>query len=150
MIGRELEAFEARRDHLVARGVPADMAGRVAVCPPAYMILGMVETAARDDRDPMEVARVHFEVGERLGLPLLVARILALPRNDRWQTMARAALRDDLHSVHAQLTAAELAGNPPPEDEVDRAVRTLEEICAEEDSDLARLSVALRVVRTLL
>ena len=150
MIGRELEAFESRRDRLVERGVPVDLAVRVAVCPPAYMILGMVETAARDDRDPMEVARVHFEVGERLGLPLLVARILALPRDDRWQTMARAALRDDLHAVHAQLTAAQLAGDPPPEKESDQAVRTLQEICSEEDADLARLSVALRVVRTLL
>ena len=42
---------------------------RVAVLPPAYMILGVVETAVRDDRDPMDVTRVHFEVGERLGLP---------------------------------------------------------------------------------
>jgi glutamate dehydrogenase len=150
MTGRELEAYESRRDRLVGRGVPEDLARRVAVCPPAYMILGMVETAARDDRDPMDVARVHFEVGERLGLPLLVARILALPRTDRWETMARAALRDDLHAVHAQLTAAELAGNPPAEKERDQAVRTLREICAEDDSDLARLSVALRVVRTLL
>ncbi len=150
MVGRELEAFEARRDKLVDRGVPEDLAVRVAVCPPAYMLLGVVETAARDDRDPMEVARVHFEVGERLGLPLLVARILALPRKDRWQTMARAALRDDLHAVHAQLTAQELAGNPPPEKDTTQAVRTLQEICSDEDSDLARLSVALRVVRTLL
>jgi glutamate dehydrogenase len=150
LTGRELAAFEQRRDRLVDRGVPVDLAVRVAACQPAYMILGMVETAARDDRDPMEVARVHFEVGERLGLPLLVSRILALPRNDRWQTMARAALRDDLHSVHAQLTAATLAGKPPPEQEAEKAVRTLEEICSEEDSDLARLSVALRVVRTLL
>ena len=130
--------------------MPEDLAVRVAVCPPAYMILGMVETAARDDRDPTEVARMHFEVGERLGLPMLVARILALPRDDRWQTMARAALRDDLHAVHAQLTAAQLAGDPPPDKEVDQAVRTLQEICSDEDTDLARLSVALRVVRSLL
>ena len=150
MIGRELDAFEARRDALVGRGVPQDLAVRVAVCPPAYMILGMVETAARDDRDPMEVARMHFKVGERLGLPLLVSRILSLPRDDRWQTMARAALRDDLHAVHAQLTAASLAGSPPPEKEAESAVRTLQEICSEDDTDLARLSVALRVVRTLL
>ena len=150
MSGRELVAFEQRRDALVAKGVPEQLAVRVAVCPPAYMILGMVDTAARDDRDPMEVARTHFEVGERLGLPLLVSRILALPREDRWQTMARAALRDDLHAVHAQLTAAQLAGDPPPEQEADRAVRTLKEICSDDDTDLARLSVALRVVRTLL
>jgi glutamate dehydrogenase len=150
LVGRELEAFEARRDKLLDRGVPEDLAVRVAVCPPAYMLLGVVETAARDDRDPTEVARVHFEVGERLGLPMLVSRILALPREDRWQTMARAALRDDLHAVHAQLTAQELAGNPPPEKDTTLAVRTLQEICSDEESDLARLSVALRVVRTLL
>ena len=115
-------AFEERRDDLVSNGVPEELATRVAVCPPAYMILGVVETAARDERDPMEVARVHFEVAERLGLPLLVTRILALPRQDRWQTMARAALRDDLHAVHAQLTAQELAGNPPPEKDIAQAV----------------------------
>ena len=150
MVGGELEAFERRRDELTARGVPEDLAVRVAVCPPAYMLLGVVETAARDECDPMDVARVHFEVGERLGLPLLVARILALPRQDRWQTMARAALRDDLHAVHAQLTAQELAGSPPSQKDTARAVSTLEEICSDEDTDLARLSVALRVVRSLL
>ncbi len=150
LVGRELEAFESRRDALVDQGVPEDLAVRVAVCPAAYMILGVVETAARDDLDPMDVAKVHFEVGERLGLPLLVSRILALPREDRWQTMARAALRDDLHAVHAQLTAQELAGNPPPEKNTAQAVRTLQEICSDEDTDLARLSVALRVVRSLL
>ncbi len=150
MIGQELEAFESRRRDLVDKGVPEELATRVAVCPPAYMILGVVETAARDDRDPMEVGRKHFEVGERLGLPMLVARILALPRTDRWQTMARAALRDDLHAVHAQLTAQELAGQVPGENQVRQAVATLNEICADDDADLARVSVALRVVRSLL
>ena len=64
--------------------------------------------------------------------------------------MARAALRDDLHAVHAQLTAQELAGNPAPEKDTAQAVLTLQEICSDGDTDLARLSVALRVVRTLL
>ena len=150
MTGREREAFHTRRDALVADGVPEDLAVRVAVCPPAYMVLSVVETASREDRDPMEVAKVHFEVGERLGLPVLVSRILALPRTDRWQTMARAAMRDDLHSVHAQLTAQELAGSPPDEGEVEQAVRTLEEIGSDDGADLARVSVALRVVRSLL
>jgi glutamate dehydrogenase len=156
--------MQARRDALVAKGVPSDLALKVAVLPPAYTILNIVETAKRDDVDPLEVARVHFALGERLGLSMLVARILALPRNDRWQTMARAALRDDLHAVHARLTAQVLAGagtdQPVPvriadwEEQdsvvVSRAVGTLEEICSDEQADLARLSVGLRVVRTLL
>ena len=89
-------------------------------------------------------------MGERLGLPQLVSRILALPRTDRWQTMARAALRDDLHAVHAQLTAQELAGRRPDDKDVEQAAATLAEICSDDEADLARVSVALRIVRTLL
>jgi len=164
MSGRELEAFEERRSTLVSQGVPDDLAVRVAVLPPGYMLLGIVETAAREKIDPLEVARVHFALGERLGLPLLVGRILRLPRADRWQTMARAALRDDLHAVHAQLTSQVLLStsseDPAPvriaawEDSdavvVARAASTLGEICSDDEGDLARMSVGLRVVRGLL
>ncbi len=164
MTGRELESFTGRRDALVTRGVPEELATRIAVCPPAYMVLGIVQTAGRAEIDPLEVARVHFAVGERLGLPMLVSRILALPREDRWQTMARAALRDDLHTVHAQLTGqvlaetdagADAAGRVAAWEKTDaepiaRAAQTFDEICADETADLARMSVALRVVRSLL
>jgi glutamate dehydrogenase len=164
MNGREHEAFEQRRDALMAQSVPEDLAVRVAVLPPAYMLLGIVETAAHDEVDPLEVARVHFALGERLGLPLLVSRILGLPREDRWQTMARAALRDDLHAVHAALTSRVLSATTSDaaaparvadweaRDEVlvSRAASTLEEICADDEADLARMSVGLRVVRGLL
>ncbi|HET9841496.1 MAG TPA: hypothetical protein VFQ01_05775, partial [Nocardioides sp.] len=99
-----------------------------------------------------------------LGLPDLVSRILALPRDDRWQTMARAALRDDVYAVHAQLTAQVLRNTDRSdtmpariqewEDSdsvvVSRAASTLEEICADDNADLARMSVGLRVVRGLL
>jgi len=163
MSGRELEAFTNRREALVGRGVPDELATRVAVCPPAYMVLGIVQTAARLESDPLEVARVHFAVGERLGLPMLVSRILALPREDRWQTMARAALRDDLHTVHAQLTGLVLESTKSgadaatrvaaweinDSDAIRRAAATFEEICSDETADLARMSVALRVVRSL-
>ena len=162
--GREADAFAGRRDTLVGQGVPEELAVKVASLQPAYNVLNIVETSKRDGFDPIEVTRVHFALGERLGLSTLVARILALPRNDRWQTMARAALRDDLHAVHSRLTAQVLAGTdaeqPVPVRVADweekdsvvvaRAVSTLEEICADEHADLARLSVGLRVVRTLL
>ena len=162
--GREQEAFERRRKSLMEQSVPAELATKVAVLPPSYTILGVVDTARRGEVDPLEVARVHFALGERLGLPALVTRILALPRDDRWQTMARAALRDELHGVHSQLTAQVLAATPAEkpvpvriadweeDDEVvvSRAVSTLDEICADDRADLARLSVGLRVVKTML
>jgi glutamate dehydrogenase len=78
--------------------------------------------------------------------------------------MARAALRDDLHAVHCQLTGQVLAATSAEESApariaawedgdsvvVSRAVSTLEEICSDDGADLARLSVGLRVVRGLL
>jgi glutamate dehydrogenase len=164
LTSREGDAYVERRQGFVDAGVPEELATKIAVLQPAYSVLGVVETALRDDLDPITVARIHFALGERLGVPELVTRILALPRHDRWQTMARAALRDDLHAVLAQLTAQVLAttsgGEPAParvadweeDDEVlvSRAVATLEEICSDEQADLARLSVGLRVVRSLL
>ena len=93
-----------------------------------------------------------------------LGKILALPRDDRWQTMARAALRDDVYAVHAQLTAQVLrstdADDSAPariaeweEDDslvVARSAATLEDICSDETGDLARVSVGLRVIRGLL
>ncbi|WP_426241497.1 NAD-glutamate dehydrogenase [Nocardioides sp. LHG3406-4] len=164
MSGRELGAFIERRDALVADGVPEELATRVAVLPPSYALLNVIETAEREGIDAAEVARVHFALGERLGLPGLVSRIISLPRDDRWQTMARAALRDDLYAVHAQLTAQVLDKTSDEEsaparvatwedtepDLVGRSAATLEEICSDDNPDLARMSVGLRVVRALL
>ncbi|TIC87335.1 NAD-glutamate dehydrogenase [Nocardioides sp. GY 10113] len=163
LVGRELEAYDGRRRALEGLGVPEDLAARVATFDVAYSLLNMVEIAAREDLDAEEVARVHFALGERLALSELQQRIVSLPRLDQWQTMARAALRDDLHSVHAQLTAQVLAGTDeglPAADRVaqwseqagpivGQAEATLREVCAEEHVDLARASVGLRVVRSL-
>ena len=164
MSGRELAAYETRRDALVAGRVPDELATKVAVLHPSYMLLSIVETAAREELEPADVARLHFALGERLNLPSLVARILELPRADRWQTMARAALRDDLYAVHAQLTAQALGattGDDAAEKRIEawerdhgilvqRTADTLDEICSDDTADLARMSVGLRVVRGLL
>ena len=169
MTGRELEAFQERQASYERRGVPEELARRVAVLEPAYMLLGLVEVAQRssewgEELAPEDVARVHFALGERLGLPVLLQRIVALPRDDKWQTMARASLRDDLHAVHTALTAQVLRTTSPEDSApariasweegeaelVRRAAETLEQICADEEGDLARMSVGLRVVRGLL
>ncbi|GGD15402.1 NAD-glutamate dehydrogenase [Nocardioides daphniae] len=164
--GHERTTFEERRATLTSAGVDPELATRVAVLPAAYALLGVVATARRDGVDPETVARAHYALGERLGLPVLVRAVVALPRGDRWQAMARAALRDDLYAVHARLTSEVLAasaeaGEASAEarvatweeqrgERVETAVATLKEIIGEEEPDLARMSVGLRVVRSLL
>jgi len=164
LTGVQAEEFESRCAALRGSGVEEDLARAIAVLPPAYAVLEVVEISKRDGIDALEVARVHSVLAERLGLAELMAMIYDLPRDDRWQTMARASLRDDLHAVHALLTAQVLASTDDgsaAEDRVsawetsdsvvvNRAKSTLGEITSEHDPDLARMSVGLRVVRTML
>ncbi|HWJ10994.1 MAG TPA: NAD-glutamate dehydrogenase domain-containing protein, partial [Nocardioides sp.] len=174
LVGAELAAYESRRKSLEGQSVPAELASRVAAFDVAYTLLNVVEIADRVDLPPGDVARVHFTLGERLGVSALQQRIVDLPRADQWQTMARAALRDDLHAVHAQLTGQVLAatGELTAEDEedpqdfaarrvtaweesaaggaVDQAIAALDAVCADEPADIAKVSVGLRVVRGLL
>jgi glutamate dehydrogenase len=95
-------------DGLQQAGVPRELARRVGVSDAAVVALPAVELGERNGVAPVTVARVQFAVDERLQLAAVRERIAALPRGDRWQTEARAALRDDFYeSVHA-LTGAVL------------------------------------------
>ena len=166
---REAEGVTDRAADLREAGVPDGLAATVAALPTAYSALSSVTTARTEGLDPVLVAGVHFELAQRLGLDRLMTRISALPREDRWSTMARAALRDDLHTAHARLTAqvvahAAVAGAPTadPAASVDELVgaweratpavegarSTLRSVLAG-STDLAKASVALRVVRGL-
>nr|MBA2774848.1 NAD-glutamate dehydrogenase [Nocardioidaceae bacterium] len=164
LCGVDHETFERSRNALTEAGVPEGLAQQVAVLPSAYAALEIAEIANRDGYDPIEVARLHARLGADLGLSQLLDKIFALPRDDRWQTMARATLRDDLHAVHAALTAQVLATTESgasveerieswertEETLVGRAKSTLDEITSDDQTDLARMSVGLRVVRTML
>jgi NAD-specific glutamate dehydrogenase len=110
-----------------------------------------------------EVAEVYFDLAGRLQLTRLRERVIALPRDNRWNSIARAALRDDLYAAHATLTRDLLLHSEPgqsPEERLAswaeangaalaRARQTLSEIWESDHFDLATLSVALRAIRTL-
>jgi glutamate dehydrogenase len=162
--GRDQEALQARREQYLAAGVPEPLAVTIAVLPPAYAGFTIVQTASRIGLPVDRVAAVHLTLSQRLGLDRLLARIIELPREDRWQTMARAALRDDLHAVHARLTATVLEStgsdqSEEPEALVERwaarlpavgeSIKTLRSLTTGR-AELAKMSVALRVVRRLL
>ncbi|SDH75023.1 NAD-glutamate dehydrogenase [Nonomuraea jiangxiensis] len=163
LTGPDLTAYEERRDSFLARGVSQELAERVAGMVPAYSTLDLVEIASLTGRPVHEVAEVYFDLADRLQLARLRERIIALPRDNRWNSMARSALRDDLYAAHASLTQDVLAHSKPglsPEERlarwseqnsaaVSRARQTLSEIWESDHFDLATLSVALRAIRTL-
>jgi glutamate dehydrogenase len=160
--GRDLATFTERQEALVAREVPASLAERVAAMVPAYSAFDIVNVAADTGSDVTETAQIYFALGGRLQIARLRDAIVALPRDDRWNTMARGALRDDLYSAHAALVCDVLKATGPGSAEqrlaewarrneaaVQRAGQTLTEIWETERSTLATLSVAVRAVRSL-
>ena len=165
LTGRDLSGFEERRDSYLDLGVPLDLAERVAAMVPTYAAFDIVQAAASAGRGIEETAEVYFDLADRLQITRLRDRITALPREDRWSTMARAALRDDLYAAHASLTQDVLGVSGPdgprsPEERLaawvsrneaarGMAAQTLGEIWESERFTFTTLSVALRAVRTL-
>jgi glutamate dehydrogenase len=160
--GRDLAGYEERRASFAARGVPASLADEVAAMVPSYSAFDIVQSAATCGRGVEETAAVYFALADRLQIGRLRDLIVALPRDDRWASMARSALRDDLYGAHAALTRDVLAvgGDGAAADrvtawesrnaaEVERAARTLGEIWESERFSFTTLSVATRVIRTL-
>ncbi|MFJ4198031.1 NAD-glutamate dehydrogenase [Streptomyces sviceus] len=162
--GADLEWYQKIYDELSGAGVPDELATRVAGFSSAFPTLDIVSVADRMGRDPMDVAEVYYDLADRLHITQLMDRIIELPRADRWQSMARASIREDLYAAHSALTADVLAvgnGTSTPEQRfkaweeknapiLSRARTTLEEIQSSDAFDLANLSVAMRTMRTLL
>ena len=93
--------------------MPDDLAWSVVTLPDLISALDITTVARSTQRPVGEVAAVYFALDEHLKLDWLRGRILDLPRDDRWQTLARAALREDLHVVHSAITAEVLRTSPP-------------------------------------
>jgi glutamate dehydrogenase len=157
------EQYAQRVAELTASGVPEELASRTASLPALLSTFDIVEVGAKTDHDPETVMLTTFAVVSRLQLNWLRNRINELPRSDRWQTLARAALRDDLASLIAALTAEVIAagGDAASSEEaltawenarrqaVERLVRVLSDIRASGTYDTTTLPVALREVRNL-
>ena len=162
--GADREAFDARSLALVAAGVPTGLAARVAALPSLLSVFDIVEVSRATDRDPETVMAIHFALGSKLRLNWLRDRILELPRANRWQTLARVALRDDLSSLHRALTAEVLeAGGSHADGEaaieswwhrnasaVERCLGMIADVRASRSYDTTTLPVALREVRNLI
>ena len=88
----------------LAAGVPESLAQVVSSWPVLHTSLDVIDLAMRRDEEPSHVAAIYWQLFEALDLGWLWDAVGALPRSDRWQTQARAALRDDLLAALADLT----------------------------------------------
>ncbi|QEN13516.1 NAD-glutamate dehydrogenase [Mycolicibacterium sp. ELW1] len=156
IVAKEAGEFEAH-------GAPADLAYTVATGLYQYSLLDVIDIADIVDRDPAEVADTYFALMDHLGTDGLLTAVSGLPRDDRWHSLARLAIRDDIYGSLRALCFDVLAVGEPEEtgeekiaewehtngSRVERARRTLAEIYADDERDLATLSVAARQIRSM-
>jgi glutamate dehydrogenase len=164
LLGADRSAVERKTSEYVKGGAPKELAARVAGLGTMFSALDIVEAATAAGEPTEEVAAVFHGVGARLQLQWLRDAITALPRDNRWQTLARAALRDEFFSIHGALTREALQAAPPGlpaearvdawqaarETGVERALQVVSDIRVGELASLETLSVALREVRNLI
>jgi len=159
--GSERRRLEGRAAELAEAGTPAELATRAAALLDVFSMLDIVEVANDTHESTEDVLRVYYHASERFGIDDMLFRVSQLPREDRWDSLARGALRDDLYAVLLGLTRAVLATSTKDADAktrfnewakansaaLDRARSGLRAILRLESPNIAALSVALRTLR---
>jgi glutamate dehydrogenase len=149
--------------HLVAANVPEELARRVASFNELFAALDIVEVAKSEQLSVEDVSAVYYLLGEELDLHWMRDQTIALPRENRWQALARAALRDDLQSQERLLTRDVLRQESPQADAgsriaawmkqnhtaVHRCRQVLADLKGGPKTDFAMLSVAMREIRSM-
>jgi len=92
----ERPAHDAAFADWKAKGVPEALAAQLAALPYLEPGCDIIELARERKLKPVDVAKVHFRLGEALRLPWLQEQIDALAVDGRWHAVARGVLREEL------------------------------------------------------
>lgn len=161
--GDDRAIVEKEAAEFAFQGAPEDLAYTVAAGLYHFSLLDIIDIGDINDIDAAEVADTYFALMDRLGTDGLLTAVSELPRRDRWHSLARLAIRDDIYASLRSLCFDVLAVGEPDESgeekiaewehlsasRVERARRTLMEIQESGDKDLATLSVAARQIRRM-
>ncbi|MDT5250805.1 MAG: glutamate dehydrogenase, partial [Mycobacterium sp.] len=161
--GDDRDIVAKQSAELEGLGVSAELAYSVASGLYQYSLLDIIDISDIIERDAAEVADVHFALMDHLGTDGLLTAVSQLPRDDRWHSLARLAIRDDIYGSLRALCFDVMAVGEPDEtgeqkieeweltnsSRVARARKTLTEIYEDGERDLATLSVAARQIRSM-
>ncbi|NJC22926.1 glutamate dehydrogenase [Arthrobacter pigmenti] len=146
-------------------GLPDNIAQHWAEQFESFGLLDVALISRRVDEPVERIAEVYYAIYDRFNIDNLLERITSLPREDRWQALARAALRDDLYSTVSEMTVSVMNSSSHLDsadassrlqeweklnaEHLDRAKKMFAEVNQLERDDMASLSVALRLLRSI-
>ena len=149
-------AYEASLREWRDKGMPPKLAQQLSELPYLEPAFDIIELARSRKLKPVDVSRVHFRLGDALGLPWLFEQIDALAVDGRWHAVARGVMRDELAAHHRALAGQAIA---LPGADADAKVRhwlerddaalrftlgMLSELSAQKTLDYPTLSVAVQ------
>lgn len=150
-----------------AVGLPPELAKRASDLLESFGLLDISAVSELVDEPLTTIADLYWAVFHRIDALSLLLSITDLPRQNRWEALARAALRDDVYSAVADMTISVMqstrslnaAGADAMEriaawerghqEKLGRIKDTLAEVTQSGQVDLASISVALKLLRTL-
>jgi len=165
--GSDLDRAEARLAHWNDVGMPLELGRRAADLLESFSLLDISLVSEQVDEPLTAIADMYHTVIHEFGVGTLLLRITDLPRDTRWQALARASLRDDAYSAVVEITTSVLrttgkgdaAGASAMErigqwergreEHLRRIKNTFEEVLNPEQGDIASIAVALKLLRTL-
>jgi glutamate dehydrogenase len=161
--GSDAETLRNRLARFASLGVSPELARQAAYFEFITSLLDIAELSTKSARPLDVVASVYLTLDDQLRIGEIRRRILALPRDDRWDALARASMRDDLAAEHLALTSAALQTPTAPAAPTDptttwitthapaitRHLALVTETAQTTTNPLASLSVVLRQLRTL-
>lgn len=153
-----------RSQHALDLGAPTELAEEVFLLIHRFPLLDVLDVADLAERDTHEVAALYYALDDHLEIQRLLTEVGHLDRGNRWRTLARLAIREDLYSSLRALTLDVLRMSDPTDGaeekiaywestnqaRLSRARAALQEIIAAGVHDLATLSVAARGVRAMI
>ncbi|MGW0174558.1 NAD-glutamate dehydrogenase [Rhodococcus sp. NPDC003322] len=163
LVGADRDNLRDRTRTVAERGAPDDLVRAVEFLLDRFGLLDVVEIAELAATDLAVAGELYFRVEERVGLVPLLNRVSALPREGRWNALARLSLRDELYGTVRAMTLG-ILGQAAPGDTPDamlddwehrnaarirRARIGLAEIEDSGEWDLAALSVAAGQLRAV-
>jgi glutamate dehydrogenase len=143
----------------VAQGVSTELAERVVALDSLSAAMDIVRIDEGTKLDMVELGRLYFATGAKLGLGILRDKAHALPASTPWQRLAIGALVDDFSAMQREIVGRVLAaGNGPVAGRLDswaagraEAMAKVQEMVAEvarvSPPDLAMLTVVGRQLR---
>ncbi len=162
--GSDAETLSRRLALFESFGITPALARQGAHFEFVTSLLDIAELSTKSATPLDVVASIYLTLDDQLRIGEIRRRILGLPRDDRWDSLARASMRDDLAAEHLALTSSVLQTSTPnpatPTDPVtnwitshapaiSRHLALVIETAQTTTNPLASLSVVLRQLRTL-